>query len=485
MKSADEAVNGKNSSWSITVRLSLLYALASFGMLLMASGFLYWVMKSNLETEDTQFIAEKIHVLQTILREQSVEGTEIEMEWEGGRSSICARILDERGRVLVQSSDMGGIVPASLSFPVPYQIGQEPQKGTKWKARDGRSYLLMAMWAEAGHATGKMRLVQVALDVSRDDSLIYKYRRKLGVVLLVGMLFSIAAGIAIARRGMRPLSEITKVVKKITATQLQTRIVSSRWPKELTSLAAAFDEMFDRLEDSFFRLSQFSANLAHELRTPVNNLRGEAEVALSRTRTPDEYRQVMESSLEEYIRLSRMIDNLLFLARAEGGETGSDRELFEVSREIDALLDSFEALAEEQGIDVTVEGNAQIAGYPPLFRRALSNLLANAFQYTPPGGKVAIRVKKMADRSVEISVRDTGIGIEPEHLPKIFDRFYRTGRARAEYFQGSGLGLSIVKSIMGLHNSEVIIKSDPDKGTTVTLKFPRPDLTSETRILQF
>ena len=175
----------------------------------------------------------------------------------------------------------------------------------------------MAAWAMPKHAVDTPRLLQVALDISHDETLLAYYRRTLVIVLFVGIVCSAAVGTVITRKGLRPLAAITTAAQRITAAHLHERIAPTRWPQELSSLATAFDAMLDRLEDAFSRLSQFSADLAHELRTPINNLVGEAEVALARGRTLDEYQQVIESSLEEYARLSHTIESLLFLARAE------------------------------------------------------------------------------------------------------------------------------------------------------------------------
>ncbi|MCL4492225.1 MAG: heavy metal sensor histidine kinase [Nitrospirae bacterium] len=461
--------------WSITRRLTLLYTLSAFGMLVIATVFLYWVLTNNLEKEDNQFLANKIHVLRVILRERpdNPEALEEEVKWEGAAlqfSGYYARILDEAGRTLIETPGMDTI-SVSL-FPPPSGVGRIPQKGIKQRSRDSRTYLLTAAWAEAGHSSGKKRLLQVVLDVSHEDTIIADYRRKLSFVLFLGIVCSAGAGIFVAGKGMQPLQEITKSVQRITSTRLHERIGTMQWPKELYSLAAAFDDMLGRLEDSFARLSQFSADLAHELRTPINNLMGEAEVALSRNRTPGEYRQVLESSLEEYDRLSSMIDSLLFLARAESAEAKIERSLFDPGREIEATLEFHNVVAEEHGVVLTRHGEALLYADPILFRRTVSNLLSNALQYTPRGGKITIHVREMNDRSVEVLVNDTGSGIEPEHLPRIFDRFYRPDRSRSQYTKGTGLGLAIVKSIMELHGGTVTVQSRPDKGTTVTLRFP-------------
>jgi two-component system heavy metal sensor histidine kinase CusS len=416
-------------------------------------------------------------MVQEIMRKQDRDVLHKELQSETVElKSIgyVSRVLDETGRVLIQTPGMGSILPASLSFPAPYGADDELDKGTKWATADGRVFLIMAAWAGTGGQAEKKHLIQVGMDVSDDDTLLTEYRRKLGYVLVIGLLFSTAAGIAVARRGMRPLKEITEIIQRITATQLHERIIPERWPEELVSLAAAFDQMLDRLEDSFTRLSRFSADLAHELRTPINNLRGEAEVSLSRARTPDEYRQSLESGLEEYARLSRMIDILLFLARAESGKVMIEKSGFDAGKEIDTVLEMYEALADEQGIKVTRIGSARLEADPALFRRALSNLLDNAFHYTPHGGKISVLIKEREGRTVEVQVADSGIGIEGEALSSIFDRFYRTDRARARYPEGSGLGLSIVRSIMYLHGGDITVHSRPSEGTTVVLRLPQP-----------
>lgn len=167
-----------------------------------------------------------------------------------------------------------------------------------------------------------------------------------------------------------------------------------------------------------------------------------------------------------------MIDSLLFLARAESRDTQIKRSPLNAFKEIKAVQEFHESVAEEQGVEVTCQGNALLNADPILFRRVVSNLLSNALQYTTRGGKVIISIKQTDNECVEVSVSDTGSGIAPEHLPRIFDRFYRADPARSQYPQGAGLGLAIVKSIMDLHGGTVAIESNLNKGTTVTLRFP-------------
>ena len=273
---------------------------------------------------------------------------------------------------------------------------------------------------------------------------------------------------------LRPLARITKVTQRISANRLNERVTAGRWPAELSALAGEFDAMLDRLEDAFTRLTQFSADLAHALRNPINNLRGEAEVALARARSPEEYQQILASSLEEYERLSRLIDGLLFIARAEDSRTAIERTRFESRRELDAVREFYEALAAEHDVAVTCEGEAGLTGDPALFRRAVSNLLANALKHTPAKGCVTLSACGLAGGAVEIKVRDTGDGIAAAHLPKAFDRFFQVDPSRDQTSRGVGLGLAIVQSIMRLHGGAASIESTVGRGTTVTLAFPAP-----------
>ena len=463
-------------SWSITRRLTWLYTVSASGILVLSAGFLYWALASNLAREDNQFLTDEILEMRMMLRERP-EDTRVltaELQWEGAVRQFTkhyTRILDGNGRTLFEPPGMHTVLTPTL-FPTPVGVADIPRKGIKRHLSDGKAYLLMAAWAEVKQPTATRRLLQIALDVSTAEVVLADYRRKLAIVLGLGIICSAGAGTLVAHRGMRPLAAITMAAQRITATQLHERIVSAPWPKELMALATAFDEMLDRIEDAFTRLSQFSADLAHELRTPINNLMGESGVALSRARTPEEYQQVLESSLEEYGRLSQIIDNLLFLARAESPQTRIERSLFDVRKEIDAVREFYEVVAEEQEVDIICHGQAVLNATPILFRRAVDNLVSNALHYTPCGGTITIAVQQDDDQSIVVSVSDTGCGITPEHLPKLFDRFYRADPARSSHPQGTGLGLAMVKSIMDMHGGTVNVESQSAMGTTVLLRFP-------------
>jgi two-component system heavy metal sensor histidine kinase CusS len=465
-------------NWSIVRRLTLLYALSLFLLLGIAAAFLDWVLTTDMRRDNSQFLAAEIQSLRTLMRQRpgDLQAWREEVEREAGSipgyTRFYVRILDEQGNTVVETQGISDIFD-SRAFPEPLStFDVNTVIGVDAKARDGRFFLLGAQWVELRQPEARKLLVQIAFDRSHDAMIIADYRRKVLTVLLAGLLLSVTLGFVIAKAGLTPLSNMTRAFKRISAEELNTRVNSLHWPPEVAALAGAFDSMLERLERSFALLTQFSADLAHELRTPINNLRGETEVALGKSRTAEEYRVVLESSLEEYERLSRVIENLLFLARADTHDTAVRPTPVNIRQEIDGLMEYFDALAEEKAIAISITGNALLNADPVLFRRALTNLLSNAFQYTPQNGRITLSVTTI-NGSVEVAVSDTGIGIEKDNHKKVLDRFFRADKARSFHPQGTGLGLAIVKSIMDLHSGSVAIESAPGEGTTVKLRFPQ------------
>ena len=462
---------------SIAKRLTFFYTVFTSLLLILSGIFLYAVLTTDLEREDTKFLVDEAEGLRAILKESGNDQKDLEEEvrWEPRASKLLkyyVRVLDENGKILIQTTGIGKIGDIQkVPFPKSFDINEYPDEGIKWESPNGKVYLLMSVVAQTSGGKGR-RLIQLISDITDDEILAAHYRRQLFTVLAVGVLLASGVGALIVRRGLKPLTDITRSIQRISATQLHERISQEKWPKELTSLSREFDKMLNRLEDSFNRLSQFSGDLAHEIRTPINRLMGEAEVTLSKKRTLEDCLEVIESSLEEYAALSRMIDSLLFLARAENPETVIEKTISEARREIEVVIEYYDALLKENDIKVLCEGNATLSADFSLFRRALSNLLSNAIRYSTRGSQIEIFIGKDRDNFIEIKVRDHGNGINSEHLSIIFDRFYRTDFSRSQHPEGMGLGLAIVKSIMKLHGGEVFVDSIPTKGTTFILKFP-------------
>ncbi|MFO1430631.1 MAG: heavy metal sensor histidine kinase [Candidatus Competibacteraceae bacterium] len=465
-----------SAPWSITRRLTLFYTLSTLILLILVTLALYQLLVKDLRYEDSKLIAGKIHDIRMILQEHADDPKflEEEIQAEGLTSPTSqyrthySRLLDETGRVEIETPGMTSLLKEA-PFPAPGKGAETSPEGTVWYSPEGRTYRLITAWVDPDRPG---RLIQLALDTSKQRRLLAKYRKRLSMVLPLGLLFSGVISWMITREGLFPLRHMADTLQRITVNQLHERIDLGRRPKELLVLAHTFNQMLARLENSFVRLSQFSADLAHELRTPISNLMGETEVALAKPREPEEYRQVLESSLEEYGRLAKMIDSLLFLARAEGAQLPLQWTQFEGRAELDLIREFFETMAEEQGVTLTCQGHATLAADRILIRRAVSNLVANALRYTPRGGNILLAVAQVDEKWGNIRISDTGCGIEPEHLPKLCDRFYRVDNARSHHDEGTGLGLAIVKSIMELHQGGIDIRSQPGHGTTVTLRFP-------------
>jgi two-component system heavy metal sensor histidine kinase CusS len=262
--------------------------------------------------------------------------------------------------------------------------------------------------------------------------------------------------------------------RRISSSNLHERIRLEGYPFELAALAVTFNNMLDGLEESFERISRFSADIAHDLRTPVNNIRGEAEVALARARTVEEYRDVLGSCLEEAVRLSNLIGDLLFLARAESPLALLNRERTDLAQLLTRVREYYEASAADAGVSLTTTcpGEPVIAVMDEsLMQRALSNLVSNAVAHTPSGGSIVMTAKTNSS-NLHIEVSDTGIGIPADALSRVFDRFFRVDASRSQMFGGTGLGLAIVQTIALLHGGNVQISSKQGEGTRVTLSLP-------------
>jgi two-component system heavy metal sensor histidine kinase CusS len=460
--------------WAMTTRLTLYYTVAIFLLLSAASAFLYWELKKNLEQENRDYLHQKMQVLTELLKMQPLNriGVEQEVREEAeisaqSQSPFFLRVLNSNNRVLVETVGMSRFLP-ELAFPAgPASIPQQ----RRWRTADHLDFLLASADVLGVSPEAARWRVQAAINISAEQALLGRYRRDIAVVLLTGLLFAALLGLVITRRGLRPIADITHAAERIGVQQLRERIKTGAWPQELVALATAFDGMLDRLQEAFERLTQFSADLAHELRTPINNLIGEAQVALSCERTAADYTRLFQSALEEYGRLARMIDSMLFLAQADQARAALVCAPLDVRTEFQAIADFYQALADERDVRLICEGTGTVVADQLLLRRALSNLLSNALKYTSRGGFVMLRAYSLSGTALRLSVSDSGIGIAPEHIPKLGNRFYRVDAARADSASGSGLGLAIVRSIMTLHGGALLIESAVGQGTVVSLEF--------------
>jgi two-component system heavy metal sensor histidine kinase CusS len=465
---------------TLAFRLTAGYALAGLFLVTLAIVSLYLVLVSELEKSTDLFLADKVHVLRTMLLERpdDQDGLREEVELESAArqyEQFYIRLLDDRNTPLLITPGMANQLDlAQLTI----QTLSHPDRTLRMKGKDGRAFRVISASAKVGSSPGNTDTVQIAVDVSQKEKLLARYRFWFWAILLATFIIFPLVGYQIALHGIRPVEEMATTARHISSTNLRERILPEGYPFELASLADTFNQMLDRLEESFERISRFSTDIAHDLRTPVNNIRGEAEVALARARTSSEYRDVIESCLEEAVRLSDLIGDLLFLARAESPLSTLRRERVDVGELLCGVKDYYEASAANAEVSLTtvVVGGPVVAELDrTLLQRALGNLVSNALAYTRPGGAVGLRTD--ADLStIRIEVSDTGVGIPAEALPKVFDRFFRVDSSRSHSSGGTGLGLAIVKSIAQLHGGNVEIASQPGQGTRVTLQMPASSL---------
>jgi two-component system heavy metal sensor histidine kinase CusS len=318
--------------------------------------------------------------------------------------------------------------------------------------------------------------VVIARDMRGPLRLLDAYRDTLKIAGVLGALLALVGSYVLTRIVLRPLRDIAAYVRDVTIDRLDSRVPVERVPHELTALVTSLNGMLARLHGGFQRLSQFTADLAHDMRTPLGNMRGATEVALARPRSNDEYQALLASNLEESDRLSRMIENVLFLARAEHPQFVTSLREFDVRDELDRIAGYFEGLAEEAESVLQVVGGGRLRADLELFRRALGNLLANALRYTPRGGSIMVDARQDGD-TLRIVVANEGTPIDPIHLERIFDRFYRADPSRSSAGDAAGagasagLGLAIVRTVMELHGGTVSAASD-EKRTRFILVFP-------------
>jgi two-component system heavy metal sensor histidine kinase CusS len=451
---------------SIASQLILLFTLAAALLLACGLGVFYWIVVRHAFAEDNAVLADKVNALQASFEQRGgLDAVEAEINTAGGRqrAPFLVRVLDPAGATIGQTTGMETLLPANIFPPA---ASRETAVPTEHRVA-GR---LFALTTRRTLASGQQFTIQVAQDRSSDEQV----ERRFGILVLVVLSGSILASILIAipvtRRGLRPLEEMRRSLERIGPTHLNERVTSANWPRELQPLAIAFDEMLKRLDDSFTRLSQFSADLAHELRTPIANMLGEAQVALSRDRSSAEYRETIESTIGECERLSGIVDNLLFVARADAAREPVARKRFDARMAVEKIAAFYQMIAEDHHVAINCSGQGEISADPALFERAVGNLVDNALRFTPENGSIEIALAEHAT-DFEVAVSDNGSGIAPEHLPRVFDRFYRAESSRGS--DGAGLGLALVKSIVDLHGGTARIQSEMGRGTIVSLTFPK------------
>ena len=459
---------------SITLRLSVMFAMTAIILLAGTGMFLYRFLEHELMRRDHEELIGKVDLYRHLLsavdsEEQIVSAPNIFRDVIISHPHLNLALLDGRGNILLSTTDWK---PPKELLENPVEVDAEPSRASMSMPTQDQPYHAVAAWGALGASRNNRVLIALTLNIDEAQTLLMRYRQTLLITLLFSVITAASLALIIARRGLRPLHAMAETASEISASHLQKRLGVTDAPAELKELAVAFNNMLARLHNSFARLSDFSSDLAHELRTPINNLMGQTQVALSRQRSAEEYCAVLESNLEEYERLARMIRDMLFLAQADNAQSDNaqHREQLDLKAELDKIAEFYQMAADERGVSILTNGTGAIIADRILVQRAIGNLISNALQHSPPNSAIHATVSS-TDETVELLVSNHGPGIPHEHMERVFDRFYRINNARSRASTGSGLGLAIVKSIMKLHGGRVSIESQANKLTTFTLHF--------------
>ncbi|WP_339450944.1 heavy metal sensor histidine kinase [Pseudomonas sp. EA_5y_Pfl2_R50] len=312
------------------------------------------------------------------------------------------------------------------------------------------------------------------LDITHHQHFLQRMQHLIWLTVGLSAVATALLGAWAARSGLRPLRRMSAVARGISAQSLNARLPEDQMPPELAEMAHSFNAMLARLDDSFQRLSGFSADIAHELRTPLSNLLTHTQVTLTRPRPIEDYREALHSNLEELQWMAQLVNDMLYLAKADHGLLMPSREPLALADEADVLLEFFAPLAEDAGVRLTREGNARIEGDRSMLRRALSNLLDNALRFTPNEGAVNVRITDLLS-VVRVTVENSGEEISAQWLPRLFDRFYRADPARQEgSSEHAGLGLAITQSIIRAHGGQIHCESQAG-WTRFVIELPKGD----------
>ena len=445
---------------SLALRLTLLFGIAAS---LVFSGF-GWLINRAVENH---FVLEDSREVEAIAR--AVRSALSEMHPQENVAQIQRRFDDilvgHHDATLYIVSPGGQPIYAShgpdLSSVVAQTVPLDASEDALRAWNDGQHNYSVLVRSISGGAPLEHLAYTLAIAVPTDYHIHFmaEFRQTLWLLVTASIAIMALVGRVAVRQGHAPLRNIVSRIRRISADELNIRLPPESVPVELSDLALAFNGMLERVDAAFHRLTAFNADIAHELRTPITNLMTQTQVALSRARDLEQYREVLYSNLEEYERLAQMIDDMLFLAQAEDSAPRQSGAELDLAKEVRGLFEYYEGWAEERDVTLKLDGSASCTADRNMIQRALGNLLSNAIRHTPAGESVRVELNGAIPGEVQIAVENPGPAIPPEHLPRLFDRFYRVDPSRQYQGDGAGLGLAIVRSIVEAHGGTIGVTS--------------------------
>lgn len=452
---------------SLTARISLLFACCASLVLLGLGWMVVRSVEAHFMERDRHEIEGKLSLVRNLLAKAgNMDGL------DALPAQLDNALVGHEGLSIALIASDGSIWFVSRGQDYPQAMLRQPGNAglTIWTARK-RTWRGLTAPASANFEGAPRFTVAIALDITQHRAFMREFLTLLGLATALAALATATLGWLATRTGLTPLKRMTALATRLSASRLNERIPESPLPPEIRTLAIAFNAMLDRLSGSFERLSAFAADLAHEMRTPVNTLMMQTQVMLTQARTADEYRDVLASNLEEYERLARTIGDMLFLAKADNGLIVPTREPVELAEEIRDLFEFYEALAEDRHIKLVCSGAATINGDRLMLRRALSNLLSNGIRHAPESSTVSVTLNTAGDE-VTLTFDNPCANMDQHHLDHLFDRFYRIDPARRDTGEGAGLGLAITRSIAQAHGGDVKALRIPG-GIRFELRLPK------------
>jgi len=455
---------------SLRLRLTLWYVLLLAIILAAFSAGIYLTLRHNLNDSLDDSIRNRANVLLDVLRYEdgrpTLAGVVSASDPNEGESFV--RVFDASGGVTFDSSIAAGEVAFDRRAVESALSGETRSRNVSTGDESFRVRTLPI--EQGGRISGVLEVGESRGDVS--DTL-----RILLVILAVAYPLTLAVasfgGVFLAGRALSPIDRLTGLARRISAEDLSQRLDLKLPDDEVGRLARTFDEMIARLDAAFRRQREFTADASHELRTPLTAIKGQVEVALGKPRDADSYREVLQVVNEEVDRMIRLVGSLLTLARADAGQIPIASEAVNLPELVAAAVEQVRPAMERRDVELHLEPGAAVTlgADEDLLLQLLLNLLDNAGKYTPSGGRVTVGWA-VGDGQAKVWVRDTGVGIAPEDLPHIFDRFYRVDKARSRAEGGSGLGLSICRWIAVAHGGSISVESAPGEGTAFVVKLP-------------
>lgn len=446
---------------SITTRLTLLFAGTSATVLLGLGILISKSLDAHFASEDYSALEERIELIQTTSLESTAEALPGKLETAlKNYPGFIAQVISHDHGMVYATHNFDFAMPASIA---------KTNKRFEW-TENGQKYRGVVHHSPPGSRNPGNLTILVGLSTLIHEHFMSSFTQTLfafvlGATVLCGLL-----GWWAARRGLEPLRAMSNRAKTVTGSHLHERMPVESVPVEIADLALTLNAMLARLQQDFQRLSDFSTDIAHELRTPITNMMTQTHVTLTQPRSNEKYRDIMASNAEEMQRLARMISDMLYLAKTENGLNLPSSENVFLAKEIEALFEFYEALAEDKTVTLNATGASVIRGDKLMIRRAISNVLSNALRHAYPHTCIHVQILEENSKSI-VHITNTGDAIPADQTASIFDRFFRADKSRTRPdSEGVGLGLSITKAIMMAHNGAIKVNSVNDK-TTFTLIF--------------